>query len=134
MRHLLGLSVLFVSFATGAFAQNQPNQSPAANQTAAATIKPGLYSGRVVDEKKGTRSADVKITVKGITDDGRVTARVQASHARKSCQKSLPLNGLVLPDGKMRLEVSDGAPTGCARIYNVTLVPGGTVSGTFIDA
>ena len=133
MRHFLGLSLLFASLATGAIAQTQsPNTSPAVNAAAVANIKPGDYSGRLSDAKG--RSADVKIALKHITADGRVSARVTSSDVQKSCAKPLPLNGLVLPDGTMRLDVDDGAPTGCQRIYNVRLEPGGKASGTFIDA
>jgi hypothetical protein len=128
MMHLLGVLLLSISFGAGA-----ANQSPAANAEARADIKPGDYSGEL-KEQNGTRAAKVKITLRNITADGRVTARVQSSHNRKACQKRLPLNGLVLPDGNMRLEVDDGAPDGCERLYVVKLEPGGTVTGTYEDA
>ena len=100
--------------------------------SAIAQIKPGSYSGKVTEEG-GKGTADIKMDIKHITADGRVTARVQSSHARKACAASLPLNGIVLPAGDMRLEVDDGAPDGCERVYMLKLAGTG-VSGTYIDA
>lgn len=128
MMRLAGLLLLSISLSASA-----ANNDPAANAKADATLKPGVYSGQL-QEDGGTRTADVKITLRDITTDGRVTARVQSSHTRKSCTKALPLNGLVLPDGGMRLEVAAGAPEGCARLYTVRMDPAGTVAGTFQDA
>ncbi|HYH43575.1 MAG TPA: hypothetical protein VD867_16495 [Burkholderiales bacterium] len=127
MMRLAGLLLLSISLSASA-----ANNDPAANAKADATLKPGVYSGSL-QEEGGTRTANVKITLKDITSDGRVTARVQSSHTRKSCTKALPLNGLVLPDGGMRLDVSSGAPEACARIYTVRMDPAGTVAGTFTD-
>ena len=134
MMRLTGFLGLFLSFIAGAFAQtttvapSQATISPAA----IAQIKPGSYSGKMTEEN-GKGTADVKIEIKHVTADGRVTARVQSSHARKSCAASLPLNGVVLPSGEMRLEVDDGAPEGCERVYQAKL-SGTSVSGTYIDA
>ena len=127
MMRLLGLVLLSVSLSAGA-----ANQSPEANAEAKSSIKPGDYSGEL-QEDGGSRTANVKLTLRNITNDGRVTARVQSSHARKACQKRLPLNGLFLPDGNMRLEVETGTAQGCERVYMVKLDPAGTVSGTFQD-
>ena len=129
MMRLAGLLLLSISLSASA-----ANQDPAANADAKAQLKPGVYSGQLQEDGGGTRTADVKITLRNITTDGRVTARVQSNHNRKACAKTLPLNGLVLPDGGMRLEVADGAPAGCERLYTVKLDPAGTVSGTFQDS
>jgi hypothetical protein len=132
--------LLFASFVTGAFAQSQPQSqtraqtpaSAAAAVAAASTIAPGNYTG-TVQEQGGSRTATVKMTIRDVTKDGRVTATVESSHARASCAKRLPLNGLVLPEGQMRLTVDDGAPEGCERIYHLKVASGGTLSGTFVD-
>jgi hypothetical protein len=131
---LTGFLFLFFSFIAGALAQtttaapSQATISPAA----IAQIKPGSYSGKVTEEN-GKGTADIKMDIKHVTADGRVTARVQSSHARAACAKSLPLNGIVLPSSEMRLEVDDGAPDGCERVYMLKLAGTG-VSGTYIDA
>jgi len=131
MRHL-GLLLLFVSFSTTAFAQSQTPASAAAAVAAARDIKPGNYAG-TVQEQGGSRSANIKMTIRDVTTDGRVTATVESSHARASCTKRLPLNGLVLPEGQLRLTVDDGAPEGCERVYHVKLASGASVSGTYVD-
>ena len=132
MMRLTGFLGLFLSFGvlaqTTTVAPSQATISPAA----IAQIKPGSYSGKMTEEG-GKGTADVKMDIKHVTADGRVTARVQSSHARKSCAASLPLNGIVLPTGEMRLEVDDGAPEGCERVYMLKLAGTG-VSGTYIDA
>ena len=126
--------VLFLSLIAGAMAQSTtvaPSQATI-SPAAIAQIKPGSYSGKLTEEG-GKGTADVKMDIKHVTADGRVTARVQSSHARKSCAASLPLNGIVLPTAEMRLEVDDGAPEGCERVYNVKIAGSG-VTGTYIDA
>ena len=92
----------------------------------------GEYSG-TVQEWAGGGSSDIKLNIRNITADGRVTGHVQSSGGRKSCARRQPLSGIVLPDGSMRLEVNAGAPEGCERIYNIKAESGG-VSGTYVDA
>ena len=126
MNRFLGASILFASFIASAAAQDTtPPVADAPRPTA------GTYSGSV-QQADGTRSAKVKMTIRDITTDGRVTGNMQTSHRLKSCTKRLPMSGTVEKDGGMRLEVEAGAPERCARIYNVKVESGG-VSGTFID-
>ena len=124
MMRLSGLLVLLAAFSAGA-AEQKPSAGP--------RPATGDYSGSLTEEG-GKGTADIKMNIKHVTTDGRITATVQTTHARKSCTARLPLNGIVLPDGGLRLEVDDGAPEGCERIYNLTGVSGGKVSGTYIDA
>jgi len=134
MKRLTGILFLSCSFIGGALEQSTtaaPSQATI-SPAAIAQIKPGSYSGKLTEEG-GKGSADIKMDIKHVTADGRVTARVQSSHARKACAASLPLNGIVLPSAEMRLEVDDGAPDGCERVYNVKLA-GSSMSGTYIDA
>jgi hypothetical protein len=126
MKHRSRVLVFLVLVTTGALAQDT---TPSPGRSAPAT---GAYSG-TVQEWGGADSSDVKLNIRDITRDGRVTGRVLATYSRKGCAKNLPLNGIVLPDGGMRLEVDAGAPEGCQRMYNVK-VESGTVSGTYIDA
>ena len=132
MIRLSALLLLFVSFISGAFAQTQTPASAAAAIAAAKGIAPGNYAG-TVQEQGGSRSATIKMTIRDVTADGRVTATVESTHTRASCAKRLPLNGMVLPEGNMRLTVDDGAPEGCERLYNVKVATGGSLSGTFIE-
>lgn len=127
MMRYLGFVVLLVSFIGAASAQIR-----APDPAARAEIKPGNYSGRV-QEKNGSGSAEIKMNIRHVTTDGRVTGTVESTHARKSCGKRLGLNGIIQADGEMRLTVDDGAPEGCERVYNVK-VAGGGVTGTYIDA
>jgi hypothetical protein len=73
------------------------------------------------------------MTIRDVTTDGRVTATVESSHARKACAKRMPMNGLVLPEGMMRLTVDDGVPKGCERVYHLTVASGGGLSGTYFE-
>ena len=132
MTRLAGFLVLFVSFVAGAHAQSQTPASAAAAVAAARTITEGNYSG-TVKEQGGTRASKLKMTIRDVTADGRVTATVEATHPRKICAKRLPMNGLVLPEGEMRLTVDDGVPAGCERVYHLKVASGGTLSGTFVD-
>ena len=125
MNRRSGALVFFALICTGAIAQ----QTPSSGGPAPA---PGDYSG-TVQEWGGGGSSEVKLNIRNITRDGRVTGRVQATYPRKACAKSLPLSGITLPEGGMRLEVDAGAPDGCERIYNVK-AESGTVTGTYIDA
>jgi hypothetical protein len=118
--------ILSVSLASGALAQ-----VPAPGVTGSPPPA-GDYSG-TVQEWAGAGSSDIKLNIRNITADGRVTGHVSASGGRKSCARSLPLSGIVLRDGAMRLEVNAGAPEGCERIYNVK-AESGSVSGTYVDA
>ena len=94
---------------------------------------PGSYSANLKDTT-GARSSDVKLDIKNVTKDGRVTARVSATNtANPACGSSLPASGIMLDDNSMRLEVDAGAPEGCERVYTVK-ASGGTLSGSFIDA
>ena len=126
MKRLSGILASLVLVTAGAIAQDKPPSS------GGAAPAPGAYSG-TVQEWGGGGTSDVKLNIRDITRDGRVTGRVQATYSRKTCAKSLPVNGIVLPDGGMRLEVDAGAPEGCERIYNVK-AESGAVSGTYVDA
>ena len=136
MKRYAGLLLLSAVSITGAYAQSQsPAQTP---QTAAASIKAasgiaeGDYAG-TVQEQGGKRTSDLKMTIRDVTTDGRVTATVEATHPRATCAKRLPLNGIVLPEGLMRLTVDDGVPKGCERVYHLKVTSGGGLSGTFFD-
>lgn len=119
MLRFIGVLVLSASCAA-AFAQAKP-----------AT---GDFSGAFTQEG-GSATSDVKLHIKHITPDGRVTARItDMKHANKACNKDLPASGIVLKDGSMRLEVDAGAPDGCERIYNVKSASGSSASGTFVEA
>ncbi len=124
MTRTLSVFVLSATFAMGAAAQTS---------TSPAKPSPGDYAGSL-QEEGGSRASDVKLNIKHITADGRVTARVQGAHPNKACGASLPASGTVQKDGTMRLEVDAGAPEGCERIYMIKSASGGSVSGTFIDA
>ena len=122
------LAVVLAFSVSCAFAQERAAQ-PGKFQAPA----PGTYSGSI-KEASGTRSSDVKLDVKNVTKDGRVTARVSASNmANPACGNNLPASGIMLADSSMRLEVDAGAPEGCERVY-IVKASGGTLSGTFSDA
>ena len=127
----LGVLLLSVSCVATALAQSTAATSNAPSAATAARINAGSYTGKV-QEENGKLSSDMKLTIKDVTKDGRVTARVQATHPRAACAANLPANGLVLPDGTVRLEVNDGVPEGCERIYNLKFASGSSVSGSFI--
>ena len=94
---------------------------------------PGSYSG-TLKAGTGSASSDVKLDVRNVTKDGRVTAHVSATNnANPACAKSLPASGIMLRDSSMRLEVDAGAPEGCERVYNVK-ASGGSLSGTFVES
>ena len=132
MKRFAGLLLLSAASITGAYAQSQTPQSAAAAIEAATHIAEGDYAG-TVQEKGGKRSSDLKMTIRDVTPDGRVTATAEATHPRAICAKRLPMNGLVLPKGLMRLTVDDGVPKGCERVYHLTVTPGGVLSGTFFN-
>jgi hypothetical protein len=93
---------------------------------------PGSYSGSIKDAN-GARTSDVKLDIRDVTRDGRVTAHVAASNnVPPMCVKSLPASGIMLNDNSMRLEVDAGAPEGCERVYTVTATSG-KLTGTFVD-
>jgi hypothetical protein len=125
MMRSAALFVFFMSFIAGAAAQK------AALPGTVPLPPPGDYTGKLQQEN-GSGSTDIKLNIRDVTRDGRVTARVAASPARPACAKQLPASGIMLNDGSMRLEVDAGAPDGCERVYNVKAASG-TVTGTFID-
>ena len=136
MKRYAGILLLSAASIPGAYAQSQsPAQTP---QTAAASIKAatgiaeGDYAG-TVQEQGGKRTSDLKMTIRDVTTDGRVTATVEATHPRATCAKRLPLNGIVLPEGLMRLTVDDGVPKGCERVYHLKVTSGGGLSGTLFN-
>ena len=132
MKRFAGLLLLSAASITGAYAQSQTPESAAAAIAAATGIAEGDYAGRV-QEQGGKRSVDMKMTIRDVTTDGRVTATVAATHPRATCAKRLPMNGIVLPEGLMRLTVDDGVPAGCERVYHVKVASGGSLSGTFFN-
>ena len=136
MKRFAGLLLLSAASITGAYAQSQTqSQTPAsaaASIKAASAIAEGNYAG-TVQEQGGKRSSDLKMTIRDVTTDGRVTATLEATHPRAICAKRLPVNGIVMPEGLMRLTVDDGVATGCERVYHVTVTPGGGLSGTFFN-
>ena len=119
--------VLSAVFSSGALAQQ--SNAPAAGSARPAS---GEYSG-TLQEWAGSGSSEVKLHIRNLTADGRVTGYAQSTHSRKACSRRLPLSGITLPEGGMRLEVNAGAPDGCERIYNVK-AESGSLSGTYIDA
>ena len=94
---------------------------------------PGSYSGSI-KATTGSATSDVKLDIKDVTKDGRVTSRVTASgYKNPACGKNLPASGIMLDDNSMRLEVDAGAPDGCERVYNVK-ASGGQLTGTFVES
>ena len=132
MKRFSALLLLSVASITGAYAQSQTPESAAAAIQAATGIAEGDYAG-TVQQQGGKRSSDLKMTIRDVTTDGRVTATVAATHPRKACAKRLPMNGLVLPEGMMRLTVDDGVPQGCERVYHLKVSSGGGLSGTYFN-
>jgi hypothetical protein len=127
-------TLLFLSAASigSVYAQRQTPESAAASIQAATGIAERDYAG-TVQQQGGKRSSNLKMTIRDVTTDGRVTATVAATHPRAICAKRLPMNGIVLPEGLMRLTVDDGVPQGCERVYNVKVTPDGGLSGTFVN-
>jgi hypothetical protein len=132
MKRFSALLLLSVASITGAYAQSQTPESAAAAIQAATGIAEGDYAG-TVQQQNGKRSSNVKMTIRDVTTDGRVTATAAATHPRKACAKRLPMNGVVLPEGVMRLTVDDGVPQGCERVYNLKVTSGGGLSGTYFN-
>lgn len=126
-----GVLLLSVSCVATALAQSPAASTNAPSAATAARITTGSYTGKVQQEH-GKLTSDLKLAIRDVTKDGRVTARMQASHPLAVCAANLPANGLVLPDGSVRLTVNDGAPEGCERIYHLKFAGGNSVSGTFI--
>ena len=121
------LAVVLAFSSTAAFAQ-----AKAALPGKFTPPPPGSYSG-TIKESTGARTSDVKLDIKDVTKDGRVTSRVTATNTRNpACGPNLPASGIMLEDNSMRLEVDAGAPEGCERVYIVT-ARGGTLSGSFVD-
>jgi hypothetical protein len=134
MLRITAALVLSTCFAGAAIAQAPASSSSnVPSPSAAGRPTPGDYSG-TLQQEGGAGSSQVKLHIKHITADGRVTARVQSAFASKACAGSLPASGIITKDGAgMRLEVDAGAPEGCQRIYNIKSASGGTVSGTYLD-
>src|SRR4051812_1406809 len=109
MKRLPCLILLYVASIGSIYAQSQTPESAAASIEAARGIAERDYAG-TVQQQGGKRSSDLKMTIRHVTTDGRVTAPVAATHPRKICSKRLPMNGVVLPEGVMRLTVDDAAP------------------------
>ena len=120
-------AALFAASIPAAFAQ-----AKAAQPGQFTPPPPGSYSGSI-KEATGTRMSDVKLDIRDVTKDGRVTSHISATGAANpACAKSLPASGIMLNDNSMRLEVDAGAPEGCERVYIVT-ASGGKITGTFTD-
>jgi hypothetical protein len=94
-----------------------------------ANISPGSYSGRA-QEQGGPGWSDVDLVIKEVSADGRITAVVQAYRAGPTCSRPMPMSGQTTPDGGIRLEVKEGAPAGCERIYQLKTLPDGGLVGT----
>jgi hypothetical protein len=90
----------------------------------------GTYSGRA-QERAGPNWSDIDLTIKEVSADGRISAIVQAFRAGPTCGRPLPMNGQ-MKDGAIRLEVKEGAPSGCERTYELTLSPDGGLVGTSV--
>jgi hypothetical protein len=134
MKRFSALLLLSAASITGAYAQNaQTPQSAAAAIEAASAIAEGDYVGTVQQQGGKRSSSDLKMTIRDVTPDGRVTATVAATHPRRICAKRLPMNGIVLPEGLMRLTVDDGVPQGCERVYHLKVTSGGALSGNFVN-
>lgn len=124
--------MLSLASISSVYAQSQTPESAAASIQAATGIAERDYAG-TVQQQGGKRSSNLKMTIRDVTTDGRVTATVAATHPRKACAKRLPMNGIVLPEGLMRLTVDDGVPQGCERVYNLKVTSDGGLSGTYFN-
>ena len=80
----------------------------------------------------GPKSSGADLFIKHITPDGRITGTVREHRKGAMCGVALPANGVLLKDGKVRVEVNDGAPEGCERTYLLERTPDGGLSGTTI--
>ena len=100
-----------------------------ASAQTAAPIAVGTYTARV-DEKANAPGVD--LTVKHITDDGRITGTIREHRGGPMCGMPLPANGRVLKDGGVRVEVNDGAPEGCERTYLLQRAADGGLTGTVV--
>jgi len=126
MMRITGFIIASTFVAASAFAQQQP-------AAVASPIGPGTYSG-TLQQDGGAGTTNVKLDVKHVTPDGRITARAQAKDAPAMCRGNLPANGLVLKDGTIRFEVNDGVSEGCERIYLISGASGGNLTGTYVEA
>ena len=133
MKRFTGLLLLSVASISSVYAQSQTPESAAASIQAAAGIAEGNYAGTVQQQGGRRGTSNLKMTIRDVTTDGRVTATVAATHPRSICSKRLPMNGIVMPEGQMRLTVDDGVPAGCERVYNLKVSQGGGLSGTFFN-
>ena len=120
MKRITGLLLFSAVSITGAYAQSQsPSQTPqsaAASITAAAGIAEGDYAG-TVQEQGGKRTSNLKMTIRDVTTDGRVTATVEATHPRAACAKRLPMNGIVKGTTAITPANIAGIVAGTSRIY-----------------
>ena len=89
----------------------------------------GTYTTRA---EHGPNSSGADLYIKQITPDGRIVGTVREHKGGPMCGVALPANGLLLKDGKVRVEVNDGAPEGCERTYVLERTPDGGLSGTAI--
>src|SRR5687767_13633678 len=100
MLRTLCFAAVLAASSTSAFAQAKAAQ-PGKFQAPA----PGSYSGSI-KSTTGSAMSDVKLDIKDVTKDGRVTSRVTASgYKNPACGKNLPASGIMLEDNSMRLEV-----------------------------
>ena len=89
----------------------------------------GNYTGQV-QEKGRTSPAGVELWVREVLPDGRLNGIVREHRKGPMCGVKLPMNGILLKDNEVRMEVNDGAPEGCERTYLLTRKPDGTLVGT----
>lgn len=100
-----------------------------AQSTNLGTLATGTYTGQV--QEKGQRGPlGVDIWVREVLADGRLNGTVREHRAGPMCGMALPMNGLLLKDNEVRMEVNDGAPEGCERTYLLTRTPDGKLGGT----
>ena len=119
MRSVLYGLLLGFSIATAANAQT----------ASLGNLATGTYTGQV-QEKGKPGPAGVDIWVREVLPDGRLNGTVREHRAGPMCGMALPMNGILLKDNEVRMEVNDGAPEGCERTYLLTRMPDGQLVGT----
>jgi hypothetical protein len=95
------------------------------------TLALGTYVATV---PQGQKPDGVDLTIKDITPDGRITGTVREHRGGPMCGMPMPANGLLLKDGDVRIEVSDGAPAGCERTYLLKRTADGRLTGEAVRA